>query len=127
MLINKDKKPVFSFYKNQLIAATTSVLKLCRDGSNVRFFSRCHPLHALKNWRDACGRRPTVDLCDVTINSFKHSYVYEMICLLVPRFRDWDIINSLFSEVDFKIGSREYPIGFPVNKMNVRQLQTNHQ
>ena len=66
-------------------------------------------------------------MSNVAVNNFKHSYVYEMICLLAPRFRDWDIINSLFSEVDFNIGSREYPIGFPVNKRNVRQLQTNHQ
>ena len=73
------------------------------------------------------GPRSTVDLSNVTINHFKHSHVYEMICLLAPRFRDWDVINSLFSEVDFKIGTRECPIGFPVNKMNVRQLQTNHQ
>ena len=105
---------------NKFITATKTVLKLCREGSNFRFFSRYHPLIALKNWKEAHGPRSTVDLSNITINHFKHSYVYEMICLLVPRFRDWDIINSLFSEVDFKIGAREYPKGFPANKRNAR-------
>ena len=67
-------------------------------------FFRYHPLHALNDWRTVHGQRPKVDISNIDVTHFKASYVYEMICLLVPRFRDWDIINSLFREVDFKIG-----------------------
>ena len=111
---------VIRHHVNQSIYCSHKIcFKAVQGWKQPSFFSRHHPLHALKNWRDAHGRRPTVDLSNVAINHFKPSYVYEMICLLVPRFRDWDVINSLVSEVDFKIGPRDYPIGFPVDKRDV--------
>ena len=116
-----------------LHAFTKGVIKLCREGSNVRFFFRYHPLHALNNWRTVHGRRPTVDISNVEVKIFKASYVYEMICVLVPRFRDWDIMHSLFHEVDFMIGKWEYPTGFPQEKKTwcsckrtINKLSTHH-